>query len=178
MLLQRALHLQAVRRGTTIGAASSVFVCTKPLALQGLVGQHPKPFDRAAPAGRSTSAVSILLTSTKCFPAAYIFVTPRKHTILPPSAKWSATHRQHKAPRPRQRTSEGFSCCLWVFLCRGSIHALTAPAGCYAAQSGFLSTPPRGDYSCRTVGEVHNGDLRHGLFDRLQNVLYLLHRVS
>lgn len=49
--------LQAVRRGTTIGAASSVFVCTKPLALQGLVGQHPKPFDHAAPAGRSTSAV-------------------------------------------------------------------------------------------------------------------------
>ena len=48
--------LQAVLRGTTIGAASSVFVCTKPLALQGLVGQHPKPFDRAAPAGRSTSA--------------------------------------------------------------------------------------------------------------------------
>ena len=45
-----------MRRGTTIGAASSVFVCTKPLALQGLVGEHPKPFDRAAPAGRSTSA--------------------------------------------------------------------------------------------------------------------------
>lgn len=51
-----ALHLQAVRRGTTTGAANSVFVCTKPLALQGLVGQHPKPFERAAPAGRSTSA--------------------------------------------------------------------------------------------------------------------------
>lgn len=36
--------------------ASNVFVYTKPLALQELVGQHPKPFDRAAPAGRSTSA--------------------------------------------------------------------------------------------------------------------------
>lgn len=40
-----------------LAPASSVFVCTKPLALQGLVGQHPKPFDRAAPAGRSSSAV-------------------------------------------------------------------------------------------------------------------------
>lgn len=29
----------------------------KALALQGLVGQHPKPFDHAAPAGRSASAV-------------------------------------------------------------------------------------------------------------------------
>ena len=162
MLLQRALHLQAVRRGTTIGAASSVFVCTKPLALQGLVGQHPKPFDRAAPAGRSTSAVSILLTSTKCFPAAYIFVTPRKHTILPPSAKWSATHRQHKAPRPRQRMSEGFSCCLWVF----SLPWL------YPRSDG-----PGGLLRC-TIREVHNGDLCHGLFDRLQDVFYLLHRVS
>ena len=101
----------------------TVFVSSMTLYLQamslfiqsGLVGKHPKPFERAAPAGRSTSAVSILLTSTKCFPAAYIFVTPRKHTILPPSAKWSATHRQHKAPRLRQRVSEGFSCCLWVF---------------------------------------------------------------
>ena len=36
-----------------------------PLALQELVGQHPKPFNRAAPAGRSTSATRFLLTSTK-----------------------------------------------------------------------------------------------------------------
>lgn len=101
-----------------------------PLALQELVGQHPKPFNRAAPAGRSTSAVTILLTSTKCFPAAYIFVTPRKHTILPSSAKWLNLHRQLKAPRPRQRAPEGFCLCLWVvFLAVGSISALTAPAG-------------------------------------------------
>lgn len=101
-----------------------------PLALQELVGQHPKPFERAAPAGRSTSAVTILLTSTKCFPAAYIFVTPRKHTILPSSAKWLNLHRQLKAPRLRQRASEGFCLCLWVvFLAVGSISALTAPAG-------------------------------------------------
>ena len=101
-----------------------------PLALQELVGQHPKPFERAAPAGRSTLAVTILLTSTKCFPAAYIFVTPRKHTILPSSAKWLNLHRQLKAPRLRQRASEGFCLCLWVvFLAVGSISALTAPAG-------------------------------------------------
>ena len=51
----------------------TVFVSSMTLYLQamslfiqsGLVGKHPKPFERAAPAGRSTSAVSILLTSTK-----------------------------------------------------------------------------------------------------------------
>ena len=125
------LYPQAVQLYIQYAAlASNGPVYTRPLALQELVGQHPKPFERAAPAGRSTSAVSILLISTKCFPAAYIFVTPRKHTILPSSAKWSPIHRQYKAPRPRQRTSEGFSCCSWViFPCRGSIRALTAPAG-------------------------------------------------
>lgn len=91
--------------------AMSLFIQSS-LALQELVGQHPKPFDRAAPAGRSTSAVTILLTSTKCFSLAYIFVPPRKHTILPPSAKWSAIHKQRKAPRPRQCVSEGFCLCL------------------------------------------------------------------
>ena len=48
-----------------------------------------------------------------------------------------------------------------VFLAVGSILA-------QAAQAGL----------CRAVREVHNGDLCHGLFDRLQNVLYLLPRVS
>ena len=47
------------------------------------------------------------------------------------------------------------------FLAVGSILAQAAPAGL-----------------CRAVREVHNGDLCHGLFDRLQDVLYLLHRVS
>jgi len=64
-----------VRRGTTIGAASSVFVCTKPLALQGLVGQHPKPFDRAAPAGRSTSAGYHLGDVTEMFFSGGHFLT-------------------------------------------------------------------------------------------------------
>ena len=66
-----------------LAPASSVFVCTKPLALQELVGQHPKPFDRAAPAGRQHFSYTILLTSTKSL--------------------------HDKALRPRQRVSEGFA---------------------------------------------------------------------
>ena len=90
--------LQEVVRGKALVFGNGIV----PLALQELVGQHPKPFDRAAPAGRSTSAVSILLASTKCFQAAHIFVTPRKHTILPSSAKWSITQRrkEHKHDSP------------------------------------------------------------------------------
>ena len=133
--LQGAYHSQAVRCGTTIGAASSVFVCTKPLALQGLVGQHPKPFDRAAPAG--------------CCASAARFCRPQQNRYM---------------TKPPDRDSA----CLRAFLllvgkipCGGSIRALAAPAGL-----------------CRAVREVHNGDLCHGLFDRLQDVLYLLHRVS
>ena len=47
-----------------------------------------------------------------------------------------------------------------VFLAVGSILAQAAPAGL-----------------CCTIRKVHNSDLCHGLFDRLQDVLYLLHRV-
>ena len=110
-----------------------------------------------------TSAVSILLTSTKCFPAAYIFVTPRRHIILPSSAKWSVIHRQHKAPRSRQRTSEGFSYCLWVFFpCCGSIRALTAPPQLLRC----------------AVGEVHNGDLCHSLFNHVQGSFLCAHKCA
>lgn len=102
----------------------------------GLVGKHPKPFERAAPAGRSTSAVSILLTSTKSL-----------HDTKPPDRD-SACLR-------------ALLLSVGIFLAVDSILAQAAPAGL-----------------CRAVGEVHNGDLRHSLFDRLQDVFYLLHRVS
>lgn len=106
-----------------------------PLALQELVGQHPKPFDRAAPAGRSTSATR--------------FCRPQQNRCM---------------TKPPDRDSACLRALffLWVvFLAVGSILAQAAPAGL-----------------CRAVREVHNGDLCHGLFDRLQDVLYLLHRVS
>ena len=92
-----------------------------PLALQELVGQHPKPFDRAAPAGRCMT----------------------------------------KPPDRDSACLRAFLLSVGVFLAVGSILAQAAPAGL-----------------CRAVREVHNGDLCHGLFDRLQDVLYLLHHVS
>ena len=69
----------------------------------------------------------------------------------------------NKAPRPSYKAAEGFSCCLLVNFLTAGVSALWQPR--------------RGLLRC-TVGEVHNGDLCHGLFDRLQDVLYLLHRVS
>ena len=47
------------------------------------------------------------------------------------------------------------------FLAVGSVLAQAAPAGL-----------------CCTIRKVHNSDLRHSLFDRLQDVLYPRHRVS
>lgn len=48
-----------------------------------------------------------------------------------------------------------------VFLAVGSILAQAAPAGL-----------------CCTIRKVHNSDLHHGLFDRMQDSLYPRHRVS
>lgn len=48
-----------------------------------------------------------------------------------------------------------------VFLAVGSILAQAAPAGL-----------------CCAIRKVHNSDLRHGLFDRMQDSLYPCHRVS
>lgn len=80
----------------------------------GLVGKHPKPFDRAAPAGCSTSVAR--------------FCCPQQNRCMT------------KPPDRDSAYLRAFLVACGYFPCRGSTRALTAPAGCYAAQSGKFTT--------------------------------------